>query len=487
MRTFIGAKLLSSKAAQPTKKSFEIYDSRLAGLTLRVQPTGVRSYYARFGRSRRIALGKAGTLLPDEARGKCQKVLGNVAHGRHPLHGLSGADGLTLWQFFDETYVPWVKANRPRTAANTLEKLNRLFGSWFSEPLSAITIERIESRKSRRLNAGRTATTVLRDMFTLSSVLSRAVKLGKLNENPIRRVDKPRIDRRPKVRFLDKQEESRLREALHARDAEMREARESANAWRRERKKELLPSLPHFGDHLTPAVLLSMNTGLRRGELLALRWESVDFDHQILTVEGGTAKSRQTRHVPLNDGATGALRRWREQADGGQRVFEAKTGFKSAWAPLLKRAEITKFRWHDLRHHFASRLVQVGVPLNTVRDLLGHSSMTMSLRYAHLAPDQRREAVAKLNEKPLLWFGDRNSGMRVTNQPSIYKRFLARVCCGSQNSAAAPVPRRSSRRCVLRALELSVESYQDGGIRARGIWSDNICGDLTIRPARLSL
>jgi hypothetical protein len=84
-------------------------------------------------------------------------------------------------------------------------------------------------------------------------------------------------------------------------------------------------------------------------------------------------------------------------------------------------------------------------------------------------------------------FGDRNTVTRVTNQPSIYKRFLARVCCGSQNSAAAPVPRTSSRRCVLRALELFVEPYQDGGIRARGIWSDNICGDLTVTAARLSL
>src|ERR1700704_4974991 len=69
----------------------------------------------------------------------------------------------------------------------------------------------------------------------------------------------------------------------------------------------------------------------------------------------------------------------------------------ATWSHILKPG----FRWHDLRHHFASRLVQRGVPLNTVRDLLGHSSIAMTLRYAHLAPDQRREAVAKLNERPL--------------------------------------------------------------------------------------
>lgn len=167
---------------------------------------------------------------------------------------------------------------------------------------------------------------------------------------------------------------------------------------RRQRKRELLPALPHYGDHLTPAVLLSMNTGMRRGELLSLRWSSIELagKHPQLTIEGSSAKSHQTRHLPLNQEAVDVLKRWRERAPSEERVFPVKTGFKSAWAPLLVRAKITAFRWHDVRHHFASRLVQAGVPLNTVRELMGHASLAMTLRYAHLAPDQKREAVAKL-------------------------------------------------------------------------------------------
>lgn len=177
---------------------------------------------------------------------------------------------------------------------------------------------------------------------------------------------------------------------------EMQEARESANRWRRARKQEPLPALPHYGDHLTPAVLLSINTGMRRGELLALRWSAIDTKGNQITIEGSTAKNQQTRYIPLNTEALEVLQHWKEQSPDSERVFPIDTGFKTAWAALLERSKITKFRWHDLRHHFASRLVQAGVPLNTVRELLGHGGMAMTLRYAHLAPDQKREAVAKL-------------------------------------------------------------------------------------------
>jgi integrase len=402
MRALINSKLLIEPAAQPARKPFEICDTRLSGFVLRVQPTGVRSFYARFGRNRRFALGRADVVDAEDARINCQRILGNIAHGRDPLEGLSGTAGLTLGQFITDSYAPWVSANRPRTATDSLDKLERHFGSWYAEPLSAITVERLELWKGRRLNGGCKPITLLRDLFTLSSVLTRAVRMGKLGANPIRKVEKPRIDRGPKVRFLDAAEESRLRFALRARDAQLRLVRTSANQRRLVRRESVLPPLLHFGDHLTPAVLISMNTGLRLGETLKLRWKNVHLDRRWLTVEGREAKSRQTRHVPLNAEAVNVLTQWREQSGSLGRVFNVTLSFKTAWWHLLERADIQNFRWHDLRHHFASRLVQAGVPLNTVRDLLGHSSVVMSLRYAHLAPDQRCEAVAKLGERPVM-------------------------------------------------------------------------------------
>lgn len=238
MHAIIGAKLLANSRAQPAAKPFEIYDARLPGFTLRVQPSGVRSFYARIGRNRRIALGKVGELLPDEARERCQKVLGNFAHGRHPLHGIDGTDGITLGMFIDGAYTSWVTASRPRTAANTLDKLYWHFRTWYPEPLTAITVERIEAWKARCLREGRNPATVLRDLFTLSSVLWRAVHEGELADNPVRRVDKPRIDRKGKVRFLDPAEESRLRTALLTRDEEIRTLRAAAN------ERRMPPSSP---------------------------------------------------------------------------------------------------------------------------------------------------------------------------------------------------------------------------------------------------
>ena len=395
MRAIISANLLKSDKAKYRGKPVDIRDTRLIGFILRVERT-TRSYWAQTGRGRRTRLGREGELTPDEARERCMRVLGNVAAGRTPLDGLESTEGPTLGEFIAEIYDPWTRARRPKWADTYMAQLKRLFGHWYGRPLTSLTVADIDQWQTRRITEGIAPATVQRDLNYLASALTRAVKLGHLAANPVRRIERPRIDRTPKVRYLNPAEEKRLREALRERDAETRAARDSANRWRRERKQDPLPPLPYFGDHLTPAVLLSMNTGMRRGELLALRWANVDMKGKQLTIEGSTAKAGQTRHIPLNDEALDVLKKWREQAPPGDRVIAVDTGFKTAWASLLERAKITAFRWHDLRHHFASRLVQAGVPLNTVRELLGHGSMAMTLRYAHLAPDQKAEAVALL-------------------------------------------------------------------------------------------
>ena len=102
------------------------------------------------------------------------------------------------------------------------------------------------------------------------------------------------------------------------------------------------------------------------------------------------AKSSKTRHIPLNAAALSALKGWHGQQTASPLVFPGRNGVpfdnvRSSWEEVLKAAEITRFRWHDLRHTFASRLVLKGVDLNTVRELLGHSDYQMTLRYAHLA------------------------------------------------------------------------------------------------------
>jgi integrase len=397
MQAIISARFLASPDAKPKDKPFEVWDSNLKGFVLRVQPSGARSYLVQIARGRRVTLGSDGALNPATARTMAQKVLGNVAHQLAPLHGLDGSSQDSLGEFIEYVYTPWVNVNRPKTADYSIGRLKRCFGSWYRYRLPEITPKMLEEWKTERLGRALSPNTLHRDLASLSAVLTRAVKTGALPSNPIRLVDKPRIDRTPKVRYLSVDEEKRLRAALAARDARGIEARRSANRWRVARGYEVLPDLPYFADHLTPAVILSMNTGLRRGELLALHWTDIDQDQAVLTVTAANAKAGQTRHLPLNSEALRALQRWQEQQPSSDRVFPVDTSFKSAWLSLIKQAKIVKrFRWHDLRHHFASRLAQAGVPLNTIRELLGHGSIAMTLRYAHLAPDQRKEAVAKL-------------------------------------------------------------------------------------------
>ena len=188
--------------------------------------------------------------------------------------------------------------------------------------------------------------------------------------------------------------------------AELKAERRRYNQWREVRGYEPYPSLDEvtFADYLKPLVILDINTGMRRGELFSLTWENIELKQRTLTIEGEDAKSGKTRHISLNDDAFAVLLAWRNQTDSKGLVFPSPvTGrrldnIKRSWGTLVKDAKLENFRFHDLRHSFASKLVMAGVDLNTVRELLGHGSIEMTLRYAHLAPEHKAAAVALLNQ-----------------------------------------------------------------------------------------
>jgi integrase len=156
--------------------------------------------------------------------------------------------------------------------------------------------------------------------------------------------------------------------------------------------------------HLEHFIALALNTGCRRDELLRLRWS--DVVGEMIVLEGMATKSGRRRSVPLNASARGALAALRafraEHCKTSPWVFAREDGtriasVKRSWATACRRAGITNFRVHDMRHTCAAWLVSAGVPLPEVRDLLGHSTIRMTERYAHLAPENVRAAVAVLD------------------------------------------------------------------------------------------
>lgn len=401
MQAAIGNRLLS--ALKPADKPFEVRDTKLKGFLLRVQPSGVMTYVCEYARGRRLVIGRVGVLTPAQARDRAVEILADATKGIDPVAAKKAAQVQDFAAYLAHEYGPWVQAHRKDGAA-TLARLKACFPELSRKPLAEINPWLVEKWRAARLKDGIQPATVNRDLVALKACLSKAVEWGLLEAHPLTHVKPSLVDHAPKVRFLDGDEEARLRAALDAREERLRAERDSANAWRRARGYERLPDLRArpFVDYLKPLVLVAINTGLRRGELFSLAWDHVDLARALLTVGGATAKSGRTRHVPLNAEALNTLEGWRAQAfESAGLVFPGKDGrrltsLKSAWRGLMTAAGIPAFRFHDTRHHFASRLVMAGVDLNTVRELLGHSDIQMTLRYAHLAPEHKALAVSRL-------------------------------------------------------------------------------------------
>lgn len=400
---------------KPKAKAYAIWDTDLTGFILRVAPTGrmtwLYSYRNHEGRRLSFKCGNYPGTSPEGARQNATAAAGIAASpDRDPQAERKAArieaeraKVSTLGAFIKERYGPWALTHL-RCGDIAVARLKSDFEKWLEQPLSSFNAWRLESWRRERIAAGIKPTTLNRQLDTLRAALRKAVDWEVLEKHPMQGFKRLKVDEDERVRFMSPEEEKRLRTALVTRENNLRAARERFNEWRSKRKHKVLPLRPAgYVDHIRPLVLLALNTGLRRGELFSLKWSDISFGSKMLTVRAAASKSGDSRRVPLNVEAETTLKAWHTQQkpEAADHVFPGEDGARlsnmnKSWATVCELAKVTDFRLHDCRHHFASMLVQKGVDLYQVKELLGHHSIEMTQRYSHLSPGNLAAAVQKL-------------------------------------------------------------------------------------------
>jgi integrase len=338
-------------------------------------------------------IGSADTLTVAQARDMAKKLGGKSAQGES-IRKERPAEKLTLGDYLINTYFP-IRCSELKSEKETARKITANFNNLFNKPIDELNPDMLDKWIKQRIDSGAKAATVNKIVSALKAALNWGVKTKRFDVNPIIHVEKRKeLDSEQKIRFLSEDERERLESALSARDDRIREMdakRESAE----------------FADFLYPAVLLSLNTGIRRNALFNLKWFDIDLQKQLITLRPEISKNGKKEMVDINDDAAAVLSSWQKQnpcADEDELVFPEVKGSRymfvhREWQAALNEAGIDNFRWHDMRHDFASQLAMKGVDIYTVCKMLNHSDVKITMKYAHLAPDKTKSAVQALNRR----------------------------------------------------------------------------------------
>lgn len=294
---------------------------------------------------------------------------------------------------FIDKYLNVIK-KRLRSHEQIFWRLQRISRAFPGYRLLDIRRKNIAEYIESRLADGIAPASINIEIATFSAAINYANKRWELEaKNPVTGLYFPAAPGR--LRYLERDEATLLIQAT---------------------KRMRVPYLEHF-------IQLALNTGCRKNELLLMQFKSIDFHRAIITIEGHTTKTGKRRYLPMNQVARRSLEApqnyrdkncpespWVFSQRSGKRVAAPEKSFNKAVA----LAGIEDFHVHDLRHTFASWLVSEGVELIKVRDLLGHGSIRMTERYAHLAPNRLHDAVAVLDRL------QQQPGERGLNQMSMF-------------------------------------------------------------------
>ena len=266
-----------------------------------------------------------------------------------------------------EDYLKGTKS-RKRSWKDDDRHGKRWKGRFVGRPLDDITTAELERIRTERLEKIKPAT-VNREFAFLRRIFNVAIRDGQTEQrNPVTKIGMLR-EPSGRVRYLSDEEETRLMKAVASDDDRQR-------------------------------ITFLLDTGLRKSEFLGLRWKDVDLRAGVLTIP--RSKNGETRHVPLTSRVRGILGGLPRPLNSAVLVFPNSEGKRDLrWVEktvpaALRAAKIEDFRFHDLRHTFASRLAMEGVDLLTIKDLGGWKTLSMVQRYAHLSPGHRQTAIERL-------------------------------------------------------------------------------------------
>jgi len=266
-------------------------------------------------------------------------------------------------------YTKW--AERQRCFDSKIYLIRQLAEKFGNLPLRRFTSMLLEQYQTERLQKNKPAT-VNRLLATMKHMFTKAVEWDMVEEETLKRVRKVKLleENNRRLRYLTKEECIRL--------------------------------LSFCDGHLRPIVEMALNTGMRKREILNLRWDNVDLTHGFLLLD--TTKNGERREIPINTTLRGVLQNITRRLDVPYVFYNKDTlkpygDVKRSFHTALRRSKIHDFKFHDTRHTFASHLVMAGVDLTTIKELLGHKTLSMTLRYAHLAPSHKVKAVDLLDSK----------------------------------------------------------------------------------------
>jgi integrase len=293
--------------------------------------------------------------------------------GRHFKHG--EAKRHTLADLAERYCRDVLPHKRPETREKRTAQLKVWSEALGAYTLADITPAMLAELRDRLLSEGRSGPTVNRYLAALSHAFTVAEKeWGWVEHNPLRKVTKYK-ENGGRLRYLSRDEMTRLLDACKASET----------------------------SELYPAVLLALSTGMRRGELFGLTWDRVDLKAGRITLDH--TKNGERRNVPLQGEALTAVRELPRHLDTPllfpSRVHRGTSyrplDLRTPWETALKRADIRDFRFHDLRHTAASYLAMSGADMLTIAAVLGHKTLQMVKRYAHLSDQHQADALARMN------------------------------------------------------------------------------------------